>query len=701
MPPGAGEDRPARDGEGVTMLLQALHKYATDRNLLADLPFQRRTVHMLIPLHADGSPRGTGFTPLTTQVIVKDKPKEEPGRLLFLPRFPGENNGGRAYYLVESFHTVFGVRLNANDPLPCEPLERGDRNPVGAHQHFWRRIADGYRRTGDGRLGALLGFRERQLCARYRAGLRVLRAGVTWAVGIESLVASDERVSLFEWLRWQPNERARDKRPEWHGLLSTGGWVPLSQVNVCGFEIDGVGVHLGNGESPIGAGDPLWVDWAETYLREAFAAGEGANADQPAARETICLITGNNGCPVARSHKPKILGVPGLASGGYVVSFAKEAPAFSSFGFEMGANAPVSEQAAAGYALALNELLADDTTSLTIGGLKFCFWAEKQTKAVGLKFSKLAAAHPKAVADFLKEPFSGLDVPLARAEQFLSVTLSANAGRVVVREWLQVPLADAVESLKAWFFDLSIAALGEGREDVQERVGPYSLFRLAAAVVREGAELDRVSEVIAGLYRCALEKMPPPVRLLGPVLAEFRSALVTDSKKKPKYPFNQSRFALIKLVLTRTPSGGFTPMPHLCDTDDAAYNLGRLLRLLSALQDAAHESELEGAGIVERYYGTASSAPASVFAVLWKLHNHHLRKLEQQGDNGKAAAFAIRNRVAEIVGKFPASGPGRPPQFPRQLTLEEQGRFALGFYQQMAFDQQVRRDAAAKKSDAK
>jgi hypothetical protein len=32
--------------------------------------------------------------------------------------------------------------------------------------------------------------------------------------------------------------------------------------------------------------------------------------------------------------------------------------------------------------------------------------------------------------------------------------------------------------------------------------------------------------------------------------------------------------------------------------------------------------------------------------------------------------------------------------------LEEQGRFALGFYQQMAADQQARRDhAAAKKTD--
>src|SRR4051812_10441086 len=111
------------------MLLQALHKYATDRQLLANLPFQRRAGHLLISLNADGSPRGTGFVPLSTPVVVKGKTKEEPGLDLYLPRFPGENNGGRAYYLAESFHTVFGVRVAAGELLPREPVDRTDRNP--------------------------------------------------------------------------------------------------------------------------------------------------------------------------------------------------------------------------------------------------------------------------------------------------------------------------------------------------------------------------------------------------------------------------------------------------------------------------------------------------------------------------------------------------------------------------------------------
>ena len=223
-----------------------------------------------------------------------------------------------------------------------------------------------------------------------------------------------------------------------------------------------------------------------------------------------------------------------------------------------------------------------------------------------------------------------------------------------------------------------------------ERGGPYSLFRLAAALVRESGELDRMNDAIASLYRAAVENVAPPSRFLEPLLSEFRSALVTDNPKKPKYPFNQSRFALLKLILLRNSKGGFMPKVHLCETDDEAYNLGRLLCVLAALQDAAHDYELKGPGVVERYYGAASTAPANVFGVLWKLHIHHLRKLEQS-KQGRSTAHHIRGRLADIVSQFAPGGPGKPPRFPATLSLEAQGRFALGFYQQLAADRKASR----------
>jgi CRISPR-associated protein Csd1 len=317
------------------------------------------------------------------------------------------------------------------------------------------------------------------------------------------------------------------------------------------------------------------------------------------------------------------------------------------------------------------------------------FWAEKNPQFASANARLMRSANPAQVADFLKAPFAGVPRAELKKDAFLSVALSANGGRIMVRDWLRVPLDEATDHLVDWFSDLEIAALGDAPTD-GDRGGPCSLFRLAVALVRESGELDRLGEAVSGLYRAAVAGTAPPVRLVEPLLAEFRSALVTDAPKKPTFPFNQSRFALLKLILLRNPKGEFMPKAHLCETDDEAYNLGRLLCVLAALQDAAHDYGLEGPGVVERYYGSASTAPASVFGVLWKLHVHHLRKLERSRD-GATTAGRLRAQLADVVAQFAPAGAGQPPRFPATLSLEEQGRFALGFYQQMAADRKAGR----------
>lgn len=126
------------------------------------------------------------------------------------------------------------------------------------------------------------------------------------------------------------------------------------------------------------------------------------------------------------------------------------------------------------------------------------------------------------------------------------------------------------------------------------------------------------------------------------------------------------------------------PTYALADTPDPAYNLGRLLAVFENLQDKYHNYERKGAGIVERYYGTASSAPASAFPLLCRLARHHLSKLKKGEEKDKAAAYAIEKDITEIFSKFQPTVTGQPPVFPRILTLEDQGKFALGFYQQKA-----------------
>ena len=74
--------------------------------------------------------------------------------------------------------------------------------------------------------------------------------------------------------------------------------------------------------------------------------------------------------------------------------------------------------------------------------------------------------------------------------------------------------------------------------------------------------------------------------------------------------------------------------------------------------------------IRERYYGAFSSTPVTVYPQLMKLKNHHLAKL----DSGKNF---FENLIGEIIDGLDGSG-----IIPRQFSLDEQGRFAVGYYHQ-------------------
>ena len=184
---------------------------------------------------------------------------------------------------------------------------------------------------------------------------------------------------------------------------------------------------------------------------------------------------------------------------------------------------------------------------------------------------------------------------------------------------------------------------------------------------------------IVQLYRTAIEGTSLPITMLKPILDEFHSTLVKNDEKKPTYPFSQSRFALIKLILVRNrKEEDFMPDYELADTHDAAYNLGRLLAVLEAYRNdpggrkgrPERSTDQINAGIIERYYGQASTAPALMFPYLLSLSRHHLSKLKKGNEKDKNAARAIEQTIVTICKRFKPSPEetGEPPKFPSLLT---------------------------------
>jgi len=112
-----------------------------------------------------------------------------------------------------------------------------------------------------------------------------------------------------------------------------------------------------------------------------------------------------------------------------------------------------------------------------------------------------------------------------------------------------------------------------------------------------------------------------------------------------------------------------------------AYQCGRLLAVLSDLQYAALGDV--GAGVVQRYYTSASQAPALRIGQLMSNAKNHLNKI------GGGLAFEFENRIAEIMNAM--------TQIPKTLDLEEQSLFALGYYQQLAENRARMAENKAKK----
>ena len=100
--------------------------------------------------------------------------------------------------------------------------------------------------------------------------------------------------------------------------------------------------------------------------------------------------------------------------------------------------------------------------------------------------------------------------------------------------------------------------------------------------------------------------------------------------------------------------------------ESPAYRLGRLFAALEKIQEEA--SPGLNATIRDRYYGAASSTPIAVFTTLLRLKNAHLKKLAI----GRSVWF--EKLIAEVLGPI--------SDFPKHLPLQDQGRFALGYYHQ-------------------
>jgi CRISPR-associated protein Csd1 len=402
------------------------------------------------------------------------------------------------------------------------------------------------------------------------------------------------------------------------------------------------------------------------------------------ARVAMCLVSGEH-APVERLHA-SIKGVWGAqTSGANIVSF--NARAFESYGKteRQGENAPVSRAAAFAYTTALNHLLRKDSTQrIQVGDASTVFWAEKQDAFENI-FGEIFKDNPdentRAVHALLDAVNSGRLAGPEGDTRFHVLGLAPNAARISIRFYHCLPLRELGARIVQHFHDLELV---RGPNDPQYP----SLFRLLAAVAVQN-KADNIPPNLGGSIVDAIfagENVSYPSLWLNAAVGRCRA----------EQNVSYLRAAAIKACLRRqmrhtsvsstnqTTEQEFLPMLDLTNTNPA-YRMGRLFAVLEKIQEEA--SPGLNATIRHRYYGAASSTPASVYPTLLNLTRHHIRKLEDKGKRMLYRAFHDHT-PDDYIGKVLHG----VSSMPTHLMLPDQGRFALGYYHQ-------RQDFFTKKSD--
>jgi CRISPR-associated protein Csd1 len=287
---------------------------------------------------------------------------------------------------------------------------------------------------------------------------------------------------------------------------------------------------------------------------------------------------------------------------------------------------------------------------------------------------------PEDVAQMLGASARGRRAAAFDADEmamFCSVAIGGNVSRVVVREWIEMPLSRIQDNLAAWFADHQMIDAWDGvpryagRGQMALVSGRWQPDRKTYAKPGSSGE-DRPAGIYQALQRAALLGKPLPPKLLAHVIRRIRADGRLDTE----------RAALIRLALVRRP-GIRNPeayMPILNPrNNEPAYLAGRVFAVLEDIQLSAARAAGDDApnvSFTDRYFARAVTSPAVALVTGRRDARAWLKKLRRD-----RPTWAIRaeQRLDELFTQIAAAG-----GIPHGTVLADQAAFILGYHQQRA-----------------
>jgi CRISPR-associated protein Csd1 len=332
----------------------------------------------------------------------------------------------------------------------------------------------------------------------------------------------------------------------------------------------------------------------------------------------------------------------------------------------------------------LKAALADPRRSISYGGDSRLVWWTLGDRTIDLN-AVLGVDDPSSVHELLERVRRGSGAVGAGLEpdRFCALTISGNVSRVMVRDWIDLPLPALEANVAAWFQDHQLVS-------GHANAGPhYPLIRLVLATGRWDAatsgyaelgakHAQRPPDITRQLLRTALLGVPLPSSLLAHLITRAR----TDRR------MDDPRAALLRLLLSRSPNPRTEATPVLDpDNRDPAYLAGRVFATLESIQYAVSRDNQPNTTFADRYFPGAIANPRVALVQGRQLATAWLKKLRR---SAPGTAVALDQRLTEQLDLFDA-GQG----LPGRIDLQRQAAFLLGYHHQRADDFRQTRTRAA------
>lgn len=385
----------------------------------------------------------------------------------------------------------------------------------------------------------------------------------------------------------------------------------------------------------------------------------------------ICLVSGQK-TTIARLH-PSIKGIFGAqSSGASLVSY--NSTSLESYGHEIaydcgqGFNAPVSEKIAFKYGAALNYLIADREHSKRVSDTTIVYWADNAQTGYQDLWSdsffgngNITQERLNSIADDIRK---GKAVPYEDSElygdtRFCVMGIAPNAARLSVSFFTEGNFGHMLGNVVRFHEELAIIK----PKFVENQ--SLSIWHLLNETANQNSRDKKApAPVVSSVFRSVLEGIAYPEGLFENIILRIRADRDINWRKAAiikAYLLRQNEIdgrEEAKEVLTMELNEGSDYLPYI---------LGRTFAVLEKIQQDANPGIK--ATIKDRYFNSAGATPATVFPILFKLSQHHIKKLS---DGSKIYYDRI---IGDLQGRIKES-------YPKRLSLQEQGTYYLGYYHQ-------------------